>query len=145
MTTDAAPRDPLDAFHLAEWLRDTVPGDLPIPCDPRKKCPLFRHASGVWTWPRARAALFDATRPGGALRDEECLGLLLNGLCVVDVDDRRMARDLCDRFPAMERAPCVRTRRGYHFYFVRSRHADEAGFFDGAAQVRAYPTANRES
>ncbi len=52
----------------------------------------------------------------------------------MDADSPEAAAALEARSPACAAAPCEVTRRGLHFYFRRSRHADEAGFFDGCAQ-----------
>jgi hypothetical protein len=63
------------------------------------------------------------------------LGVLLQELCVIDVDDVALADGLEARFPELKTAAAVQTRKGRHYYFTRSALADAHGYYDGAAQV----------
>lgn len=64
--------------------------------------------------------------------------IALRDLCVVDIDDHAMARPLEGRFPALKRAPCEKTKRGFHYFFARSPLADELCFYDGCGAVNAH-------
>jgi hypothetical protein len=61
--------------------------------------------------------------------------VVLNRLCVVDVDSDEANECLLARFPdALASAPVEKTSRGFHYWFVRPDVADELGYYDGAAQ-----------
>jgi len=63
------------------------------------------------------------------------VAITVKDLCVIDCDTPGQAAALEARFPdLLKGAPCERTRRGFHFLFGRPPEADEAGFYDGAAQ-----------
>jgi len=73
------------------------------------------------------------TAPGAELPTPVCI--VVKDLCVIDCDTPQQAAALEAKYPEMLKgAPCERTRRGFHFLFARPSEADEAGFFDGAAQ-----------
>lgn len=61
--------------------------------------------------------------------------MLLKQLCVVDVDDLKIADELEKRFPYLKQVPTEQTIKGRHYWFIRSPLADAECFYDGAAQV----------
>jgi hypothetical protein len=86
------------------------------------------YAASAWSW-----ADFDAHVAAAA---EPCdWAIALRDLCVVDVDDHSTAEALEARFPALRAAPCERTKRGKHYFFLRSALCEEGSFFDGCGKV----------
>lgn len=117
-----------DLNVLAEWLKAHHPSEIVMPCASNKKSPRFRHAHGAWTWD---AASWQVCRA----RAGQPFGVLLQKLCVVDVDSQELADALEKRFPVLLEVPCEHTARGRHYIFSRSPLCDAGGFFDGANQV----------
>jgi Bifunctional DNA primase/polymerase, N-terminal len=113
--------------HLREFLADSFPEDLLMPIVEGTKQPMFKHKDGAWSWAAFDEHLKNKGKPGG-------LCVVLNGLCVVDVDDVTLADELESKFPVLKTAPRENTMRGAHYWFVRSSLADSMGYFDGAAQ-----------
>ena len=114
--------------QVESFLRASAPGDVLMPS--ARKAPAFAHKGGRWTWKsydRYVAVCDDATAP-----DEACV--LLNQLCVVDVDSMKQASALEAAFPCLADAPCEATSRGRHYWFRRSARADAMGYYDGSAQ-----------
>jgi hypothetical protein len=89
---------------------------------------MFPHANRQWTWHRFLGLGLSADRD---------IGLLLRGLCVVDVDCLAISAELCSRYPILLRTAHETTRKGMHFFFRRSKMADAHGYYDGAAQKLA--------
>jgi len=87
------------------------------------KSPMFRHKDGAWTW-----ACFDRARAKHVPAND--IGVLLQDLCVVDVDTRELERDMEERFPVLTRVAKERTAKGAHYWFRRSPEADRDGYFD---------------
>lgn len=119
---------------LEAWLRVNHPHDVMMPVVPGTKRPMFAHAAGRWSWAAHDTHLRKGGN-GGALEAEAAWCVLLQDLCVVDVDSVELAADLQARFPdAMAAGPAQKTARGVHYWFARPSDADARGFFDGAAQ-----------
>jgi hypothetical protein len=126
------PRDPEKSLLALEaWLKFTFPSEVLMPCTFGAKYPAFRHAGNGWTWQRASAAIESFGRSEVV---EGGVGILLQRLCVVDVDSEGLASALEGRFPILKSVPAARTARGVHYFFARSKKCDAEGFFDGAAQ-----------
>ena len=115
-----------DVRVLRGWLSDHFPGDVLMPVRPGTKRPAFAHRDGSWDWFR-----FDAAWSTGAFTD---VGVLLRGLCIIDVDSHDLAEELEARFPVLNAAPAERTQRGVHYWFARPPAADAGGYYDGAGQ-----------
>lgn len=112
-----------------EWLRDNAPANVLMPCKAKgSKVPMHVHKNGAWTW-----ASFDAIQKDCFSND---VGLLLQDLCVVDVDNDALSTQLEADYPELTLAPCERTRKGRHYFFRRSTLSDADGYYDGAAQVQ---------
>ena len=54
---------------------------------------------------------------------------------MIDVDDAAVASKLEASFPILHDVPCQKTKRGFHYFFRRSKFADDKSLFDGASQV----------
>ena len=121
-----------DLVQLVDLLRTQHPGDIPMPCTHSLKKPKFRHTGGEWTWSKATRQVSLAIARNSPAR----FGILLQRICVVDVDGEELVKDLETRFPVLRKSPCAKTPRGAHYYFLRSELADFGGFFDGPAQVK---------
>ena len=88
-----------------------------------EKSPMFRHKNGAWTW-----ACFDRARAKHMPNNDICI--ILQDLCVVDVDTRELEKDMEERFPVLTRVAKERTAKGAHYWFSRSPEADRDGYFD---------------
>jgi hypothetical protein len=119
---------------LLTWLRESHPSDVAMVARKGTKHPAFPHASHQWDWCDVDDLSKRHGGGGDRLSEEYDVGILLDTLCVVDVDDRGVARDLEAAFPALARASCEITRKGSHFYFRRSATCDAEGYYDGAGQ-----------
>lgn len=51
------------------------------------------------------------------------------------MDDCKLVPELEARFPLLRTAPCERTRRGFHYFFLRFSLANVGCFYDGCGQV----------
>ena len=111
---------------LDRFLRKHYPNDLLMPVRPGTKHPEFAHKDGQWTWERLDQFLL--------VQPDRDVCVVLRELCVVDVDDEKLAVALEARFPVLETAPMEKTRRGRHYWFLRSDAADTLGYYDGAGQ-----------
>jgi hypothetical protein len=116
----------LDYERLNEFLRNEYATDILMVCEPGKKCPAFSHSNSEWDWNDFDKMIKNKNYD---------IGILLQQLCVIDVDTIGQARELESRFPELLRAPCETTRQGMHYYFIRSEKADSDGYYDGAGQV----------
>jgi hypothetical protein len=113
---------------LVAWLKDHAPNDYVMPVG-EHKAPRYRHANGAWSWYALQKHFCRAgIDPVGDV------GILLCDLCVVDVDCEAVCTELRRRFPVLDATMSERTRNGHHFFFRRSKRADEGGYYDGAAQ-----------
>lgn len=107
---------PLEVCALKRWLLRHAPADVIVPLVAGQKRPAVRHRNGGWSW-----SAFDALEAGSCVGVD--FGVLLREIVVIDVDSRALAAQLESEFPALASAPCVRTRRGAHYWF---RQATEA-------------------
>jgi len=86
----------------------------------------LKGAGGPWAWTDYEALDKAASRDWA---------IQLRDLCVLDVDSGPLAELLEARHPALAAAPCVRTRRGYHYYFRCPPAVDvPALYWDGCGQ-----------
>ncbi|KAG2424976.1 hypothetical protein HXX76_014134 [Chlamydomonas incerta] len=123
--------------ELQMWLRHQHPTDVLMVTAKGTKNPLYCHKNGTWDWPQfdklmASDSTFGQLQP--AFMGEHDIGILLHSLCVVDVDSMAQASVLEERFPVLKEAPRERTRKGMHYFFLRSPKADAEGYYDGRAQ-----------
>jgi hypothetical protein len=58
---------------------------------------------------------------------EEDIGMVLQDLCVVDIDCMGIDREMNVRFLNSRRL-CARTKKGHHYFFKRSKLADDGGY-----------------
>lgn len=114
----------LDAF-----LERHFPNDRIIPTMTGEKHPMFCHRNGQWTRHKFQEFL------GKKVSDEYDFAVLLQDLAVVDVDSVELADELERKYEILKSVPTETTRRGRHYWFRRSRLANEEGFFDAAGQV----------
>jgi hypothetical protein len=61
--------------------------------------------------------------------------LLLQTLCVVDVDSHALANVLEQTFPILLNVARERTSKGVHYFFSRSPLADNDGYYDARSPV----------
>jgi hypothetical protein len=120
---------------VRSFLRHYAPLDVLMPVRRGQNQPMFMHQGRSWTWRK----LDEYLRRGGAGGADEppvdaCV--LLQDLCVVDVDTLARADELERRFPVLRAAPTGGTARGRHYWFLRSDECDRDGFYDGPGQVQ---------
>lgn len=111
---------------LEQWLKDSYASDVLIPVSVGQKNPAFRHANNAWSWTR-----FNETYRA---KDHD-VGVLLQNICVVDIDTVKLVHEFEKRFPVLSDVPCESTRKGRHYFFERSPLADREGYFDARSQV----------
>jgi Bifunctional DNA primase/polymerase, N-terminal len=130
--------------HLAYFLREQYPSDILMPLVPGEKRPLFAHkagaSSGAWTWdawnqwfsslPFSSLSSSTSVTSTSASTSTLDIGILLQELCVVDVDDDATAEQLEAEFPILAEVPMERTLHGRHYFFERSPLADLHGYYD---------------
>ena len=110
---------------LSTFLEASFTRDMLMPTkETSSKAPKFMHRDGTWSWAR-----FKANFKRG---DDICI--LLQDLCVIDVDSVEQADELEVRFPILKTAPCEATQRGRHYYFKRTLTTNSQGYYDGPAQ-----------
>jgi len=114
---------------LSDWLLASYPGDLPMPVSEGRKCPMYPHSDGRWSW-----HLYNKFVKTRALSDLN-VAILLKTLCVVDVDTHEMAAELEERFPVLATCPMEETRKGRHYFFERSSLCDSLEFMDQRSGV----------
>jgi hypothetical protein len=118
-------------MSLEQWLASSFEKDVLIPAHPGEKRPAFAHADDVWDWGSYRRAVQNQSPKN----NRNHVGILLHDLCVVDVDDKQTCASLEARFPMLRRTIRAQTKRGMHYYFVRSELANRDGYYDGRSQV----------
>ena len=118
--------------QLEEWLRRGLYSlDVLCPVRPGEKCPMFPHRNGEWTW-----HVYDAWCQHNNHSANHSACLILRRICVIDVDDLALAKELEERFPILQQVPTALTKRGKHYWFARSETADKHGYYDKAGQRR---------
>lgn len=120
--------NPLEEFNdtkkiLIEWF----PKDYLMPVKKGLKHPAMPHNGGRWSWRKLDQWTANETDAFDAC-------VLLQDLCVIDVDDEQMASELEAKFPILKEVPMEKTRRGRHYWFRRSEEADLLGYYDGHGQ-----------
>jgi hypothetical protein len=64
-------------------------------------------------------------------RTKEDIGILQD-LCVVDIDCMGIDRD--ERtLSELSKTMCERTKKGHHYFFKRSKLADDGGYYEGGS------------
>ena len=126
-----------DLPRLKAWLEDnasSVGDTVLMPLREGEKSPMFAH-KGAGQWTAHKAAHFMAEHP-----THQYWGLLLDRNVVLDADDADavawlewLAED--GTAPLLKRCPAQATRKGQHYFMLRSAEADEQGFYDGARQA----------
>jgi hypothetical protein len=114
----------LELEQLESWLSANFDDDVLMPCN--GKLPTYAHSDNKWGWDEY---VFEKER-----NPTTEVGVLLNRLCVVDVDDIKIANELESQFPILLNVPRESTLRGMHYYFLRSPLADAHGYYNGASQ-----------
>lgn len=123
-----------DLRPLNDWLAALGTSDVLMPCAKGTKAPLFPYANDQWLWEDFHTFVANLSRDNTSFFDVYDIGLLLKEICVVDVDSHILANELEQQFPELTQAPCEVTRKGMHYFFTRSKFADQNGYYDGAAQ-----------
>ena len=122
----------MDAImELDALLEKIAPNDVLMPVHKGRKYPMFPHKGGRWS--RRKFHEFFMDRRGTSSSD---ICILLQDLCIIDVDSNDLADELEAHYPLLKTVPTEQTRRGRHYWFRRSELANSRGFFDGAAQVQ---------
>ena len=121
---------------LESILEHLAPNDVLMPVARDTKHPLYPHKGGRWTRGKFQEFTASAAAAGRPYTFDVCV--LLQSLCVIDVDTRELCVELELRFPLLTSVASEITKRGKHYWFRRSQLADDEGFFDGAAQVEPH-------
>jgi len=124
----------LELGALYKVLRSSWSHDVLSPAETGKKHPITPHRNGAWKWKDFEQFCIDR-RDSPQPRQPFDFALILQDICVLDVDDVARAEALERQFPELQRCPTVSTAKGRHYWFSRPEFADRWGFYDGAAQV----------
>ena len=108
---------------LAAFMKSSNPNNVLIPLRQGSKSPAMPHKGGQYTWSH-----WDACMNSGTHYTE--FGLLLRTMVVVDADSSEAVTLLESKYPALHQCPCVRTRKGKHYYFLRSSLCEEKNVTD---------------
>ena len=133
----ALTKDWIDRFaDVSRFLREHAPSDVLMPVATGEKSPMFGHINRRWTWWKLDEWTNRESVPCPDSKDELPLDacVILQQLCVIDVDNVGVALRMEARFPELRLAPCERTSRGRHYWFWRSLRADVDGYYDGSSQ-----------
>lgn len=148
------PRNNMDRFFgesvysLATILASYFPNDILIPCKKGEKIPMFAHKYGIWNWEKFITFFTNKYKewtmipnkkkwnsPSDQYYSGVDIAIVLHDICVVDIDDPQLITDFENKFHhILQNVPIVQTKKGRHYYFKRSKFADEYGYFDGRAQ-----------
>lgn len=115
------------------WLRNNHPMNVLMICEKDKKHPVHCHCTG-WDW-SCFENVMESCGKRRSVVDVYDIGILLYDMCVVDVDDEKKASELEARFPVLRSVPCEKTKKGFHYFFLRSDLANVDGHYDGARQI----------
>ena len=102
-----------DISRLANFFKSKYPDNILIPLQSGKKCPVMIHKGGQYTWKD-----WDACMENGQRYTE--FGVLARTIVVLDADSPEAVELLESKYPALLECPCVQTRKGRHYYFLRS-------------------------
>lgn len=120
-----APSAMREIAKLEEFLMQHAPADVLMPAV--GKAPKMRHSGGAWSWALWRSHLDQLT----SNRGDKSVCVLLQSLCVIDVDSEEQALELESRFgDVLDGVPTERTARGRHYWFRRSELCDSEEYFD---------------
>lgn len=109
--------------RLAQFLESKYPDNILIPLQSEKKCPAMSHKGGQYTWED-----WDTCMKNGHKYTD--FGLLVRTMVVVDADSSEAVALLESKYPALLECPCVQTRKGKHYYFLRSNLCEEKNVTD---------------
>ena len=113
-----------DISRLADFLKSKYPDNILIPLQSEKKCPAMSHKGGQYTWEDWDTCM---KKNGHKYTD---FGLLVRTMVVVDADSTEAVALLESKYPALLECPCVQTRKGKHYYFLRSDLCEEKNVTD---------------
>ena len=118
---------------LHDWLRSEANNkNILIPTSVGGKRPTRRYKDDVWTWEEYDKMV--ELEKKQQYQSKSDWGIILKDICVIDVDSPAVAASLEARFPELLLTPCAETKHGFHYYFRRSKLADDAKYYDGAGQ-----------
>ena len=89
----------------------------------------FKDNARTWTWEE-----YDKRIEIEKQKREWEWGIILTDICVIDVNSPAVAALLEARFPELLLAPCAETQHGFHYYFRRSKLADDSKYCHGEYQ-----------
>lgn len=96
---------------LAAYLKKHLPRNVMMPVIDKHPC--RRHKGGVWTWEQ-----FSMFREDYPQHSE--FSILLQDLCVVDIDKHELIDTWVQDFPELGIAPMELTKHGAHMFFLQS-------------------------
>lgn len=106
--------------RLYNWLLKNHPKNIAVPLVENKKNPIPKHKNDVWTWDDVKS---NNTRFLN-------FGILLKTLIVFDFDSQDLAEKYEDKFPVLKNAPAESTKKGMHYFFLRSTVCDAMNIYD---------------
>ena len=110
--------------NIYRFLGHKKPTNLLIPLG--TKNPLYKHARGKRNWERLNLHY----KQRGCQNNEK-VGVLLIDLAVVDLDTLQEVYDWETEWPVLNDVPMETTRKGKHYFFMRTPLCDKLGLTDG--------------
>ena len=116
---------------LTSHLHDEHPENVAIQLIPNKKQPVkgARYLGGMWTWEKFDDYKTKLARQGKAFD----IGILAKSLFVLDADNQDMIHYLESTFPALKTVPMESTRKGAHYFMLRTPLCNQLGLYDKAS------------
>lgn len=119
-------------LRLESWLAQYYPSDVLMPVRTGTKVPIFAYRDGVWGMSQWSAYVDHVGRKSLEGSD---ICVVLWDLCIIDVDSDEAVVELENRFPILKTVACEQTKRGRHYWFSRSKLADEMLYFTSHGSV----------
>ena len=118
-----------------DYLKEAHPNNVLMPGrigkhptgDPFKG-PQYAHKKGDWTWGKSDAVQWSKVK---------MVGLLLKDLIVIDIDGKNFLDFYESYFPWLQTCPKEDTKKGAHYFFVRTPLCDSKRLFDGARALKS--------
>lgn len=112
--------------ELQRFLLNKHPDNILMPA--KEKAPLHKHTGDKWSWER-----FSDFMENNKGWSEFCI--LLRSMVVLDFDDTALAFEWEDKYPILKSCPLQKTRKGLHYFFLRSSTCDELGIYDKSRYI----------
>jgi P4 family phage/plasmid primase-like protien len=115
--------------QMARFFKEKRPANVLAHANEQTKHPHEPYKGGLWTSDK-----FDAQY--ARYPCWPTIVLLIRDMVVIDADSPASKADLEARFPILHHVPMETTRKGAHYFFLRSRFCDEEGYYGSVDRDR---------